>query len=695
MKKITVIILLLAICLSMVACAGTSTHDTTGTSEPITNITTPSEDTTEPSVEITEPVEHTHSYAQTVTAPGCETEGYTTYTCDCGDTYVGDNVNAIGHSWSQWQTTAEPTEETTGTAERICSVCAANESKVLDKVIAGHTHSYSSEISKSATCTTEGIVTYTCSCGGGYTESIAKLGHDYKSAVTKPTCTAKGYTTYTCSRCNDSYKGKYTSAVGHSWGSWITTKEPTVSSTGIAERSCSVCNKSETRTLDKLIEGHTHSYTSKVTQEPTCASEGVRTYTCTCGDRYTDSIKRISHSYKETVFEPNCVSVGWTEHECSACGDLYYSDWKDPIPDAHNFQLDSIRKPTCTCSGEEVYRCSRCQKKYEVFLPIPDHVYEEWVIVQEPYRGVSESDKKSELGAYITPHDGYAERHCVNCTDYETKTIKFEDYFNPLDTQPQYSYEFYFIDDLGSNLFTGDNKTIYIETDNPDPTSVWFWADGKRVSRDTGFADVEYLAEYRITSGMDKVEGGFLTSVMAPDEAGTYSIELQEWSEDGYVLVKTLHLNVLDMQEQYDKWFDEVISTQTNDSMNPKEKMDAIVKFVTNGQFRYYNTNGERYLNLAASPNSPDFASKRWNSFISPNRLYEFAYRIGGFDEIHNCYGDYAPGTPEWKQIHAYIYVVYKGEKYYYKACPPSSTGYIETIQMINFTNTAQFTRIG
>lgn len=694
MKKYTVIFLIFAVIFNLVACGNTDTHETTGTSDPIATATTPSEDVTEPSVEITESVEHTHSYAQTVTAPGCETDGYTTFTCYCGDTYVSDKVNAIGHSWGQLQTTTEATEDATGTAERTCSVCSANERKILDKLIPNHTHSYSGESSTAATCTTEGIMTYTCTCGGSYTESVSKLGHNYKSAVTKPTCTTKGYTTYTCSRCNDSYKGKYTSAAGHSWGSWITTKEPTVSSTGIAEHSCAVCRKIETRTLEKLIEGHTHSYTSKVTQEPTCASEGIRTYSCSCGDKYTDSIEKTAHRYIETVFAPNCIYPGWTAHECSVCGDYYETDWIENDPDDHDFQLDSVQKPTCTCSGEEIYRCSRCRKKYEVFLPIVDHVYGEWQVIEAPYRGYTVGYEHLEERLYINAHDGYAERHCMNCWDYQSKTLEFEDSFPKLNAAPKYSYEFYFVDDLGRDLFTGDAKTIFIKTDNPDANSIWFWADGMRISRGNSFEDVEYLEKLRFTTGMEKVQGGYLTSIMAPDEAGTYSIELQEWTDKGYVLVKTLHLNVLDMQEQYDKWFDEVITTQTNDSMNPKEKMDAIVKYVTNGQFRYYNTNGERYLNLAASPNSPDFASKRWNSFISPNRLYKFAYMIGGFDEIHNCYGDYAYGTAEWMQYHAFIYVVYEGEKYYYVACPTTDTGYIETIQMIDFTNTAQFTRI-
>ena len=42
---------------------------------------------------------HTHSYKSTVTAPTCTEQGYTSYTCECGDSYVADFVDAKGHSY--------------------------------------------------------------------------------------------------------------------------------------------------------------------------------------------------------------------------------------------------------------------------------------------------------------------------------------------------------------------------------------------------------------------------------------------------------------------------------------------------------------------------------------------------------------------------------------------------------------------
>ena len=42
---------------------------------------------------------HTHRYEAVVTAPTCTAGGYTTYTCDCGESYIADETAALGHDW--------------------------------------------------------------------------------------------------------------------------------------------------------------------------------------------------------------------------------------------------------------------------------------------------------------------------------------------------------------------------------------------------------------------------------------------------------------------------------------------------------------------------------------------------------------------------------------------------------------------
>ena len=91
---------------------------------------------------------------------------------------------------------------------------------------------------------------------------------------------------------------------------------------------------------------HTHSYTSEVTA-PTCTEPGYTTYTCTCGDSYTDSeTEALGHSYTAVVTEPTCTERGYTIHTCATCGDNYIDSETDAL--GHSY-INGI----CTACGEE------------------------------------------------------------------------------------------------------------------------------------------------------------------------------------------------------------------------------------------------------------------------------------------------------------------------------------------------------
>lgn len=65
-------------------------------------------------------------------------------------------------------------------------------------------HSYESKVTKDATCTELGVMTYTCSkCGESYTEDIPLADHHYVEEILNPTCNAYGTITNTCSGCGD------------------------------------------------------------------------------------------------------------------------------------------------------------------------------------------------------------------------------------------------------------------------------------------------------------------------------------------------------------------------------------------------------------------------------------------------------------------------------------------------------------
>ena len=75
---------------------------------------------------------------------------------------------------------------------------------------------------------------------------------------------------------------------------------------------------------------HTHSYSSAVTTQPTCTATGVRTYTCSCGNSYTETIPAKGHSYVNKVVAPTTTEQGYTVHTCSVCGNSYKDTYVDP-----------------------------------------------------------------------------------------------------------------------------------------------------------------------------------------------------------------------------------------------------------------------------------------------------------------------------------------------------------------------------
>lgn len=68
---------------------------------------------------------------------------------------------------------------------------------------------------------------------------------------------------------------------------------------------------------------HEHSYTETV-EEPTCTEAGLKTFTCSCGKTYTETIPAIGHNYQPVVVNPTCVSIGYETSTCQNCGVSYF-----------------------------------------------------------------------------------------------------------------------------------------------------------------------------------------------------------------------------------------------------------------------------------------------------------------------------------------------------------------------------------
>lgn len=74
---------------------------------------------------------HIHQYTSTVTPPTCTEQGYTTYTCTCGDSYRSDYTNPLGHSWDAGVVTTPATETAPGVKRYTCTRCSATRTETI------------------------------------------------------------------------------------------------------------------------------------------------------------------------------------------------------------------------------------------------------------------------------------------------------------------------------------------------------------------------------------------------------------------------------------------------------------------------------------------------------------------------------------------------------------------------------------
>lgn len=114
-----------------------------------------------------------HEYVALVTAPTCTEGGYTTYTCSlCGDSYVSDETDALGHSVVVDPAVDATCEKTGLTEGSHCSICG--EILTAQVIVPATGHSWDGGVvTKEATATEKGIKTYTCTiCGAQKTEAI-------------------------------------------------------------------------------------------------------------------------------------------------------------------------------------------------------------------------------------------------------------------------------------------------------------------------------------------------------------------------------------------------------------------------------------------------------------------------------------------------------------------------------------------
>ena len=284
---------------------------------------------------------HQHVYTSSIKKPAtCTEPGIRLYTCKDNDDSYEEEIPATGHQHTELRNVKVATCASEGyTGDTYCKDC--NTKLSSGKTIAKKEHTWDlGKITTAATCSGKGIKTYTCTgCNATRTEEIPSTGHQHTELrnVKAATCVQEGYTgdTY-CKDCNTKLTaGKILPKTEHTWDS------------------------------------------GKVTQNATCTTKGIKTFTCTvCKSTRIEEISAIGHVNKITKFakEVSCKSEGYTgDVYCQDCGKLI-EEGKILPKTEHTWNAGEITQAaTCTGEGIKTFTCISCGTIRTEVIPATGH----------------------------------------------------------------------------------------------------------------------------------------------------------------------------------------------------------------------------------------------------------------------------------------------------------------------------------
>ena len=189
-----------------------------------------------------------------------------------------------------------------------------------------HSHSYTAEVIRTATCAQEGITRYSCSCGMSYDAITPKAEHKAVSVAQIPaSCTEDGIS---------------------------------------AGTKCAVC--------DTVLSGCTpiaakgHSLVNSQGKPATCTEAGLTegSYCSTCGEVFAQQseIPALGHkAVTDAGYAATCTAAGKTEgSHCEVCGTVLVPQ-QVIAPTGHQKEIIPGKAATCLSSGlSEGEKCSTC-----------------------------------------------------------------------------------------------------------------------------------------------------------------------------------------------------------------------------------------------------------------------------------------------------------------------------------------------
>ena len=244
------------------------------------------------------------------------------------------------------------------------------------------------------------------------------LGHSYGaySVTEQPSCTEEGKETAKCSRCSAT-QTRTVSALGHEEVTDEGTPATCLQTGRSAGSHCSRCGI----TLEEqtIIPALGHDFRYSVVSEPTCVEEGSSLGTCSrCAETEENRIPALGHEEVTDEGTPaTCLQTGRSAgSHCSRCGITLEEQTIIPAL-GHDFgEYRETRAPTCTEPGEEKAECSRCEAVETRTVAAMGHS-------TGPDATCTEDQVCTVCGAVLSPASGHHPGREATCTEDQVCTV--------------------------------------------------------------------------------------------------------------------------------------------------------------------------------------------------------------------------------------------------------------------------------
>ena len=359
---------------------------------------------------------HSHNYTLTYTrAATCFSKGLKVYSCVCGDGY-SEYTDKLEHVKAEKTTSANCVDAEM--AIEYCTVCNTVLNQTETAPALGHDLKYVS--TTLSTCIEYGFERYRCTrCGVFVNKYLSELAsHTAGEAVTvAATCVTSGCITVGCTVCRKRLSYTEIPCTGkHTFGEWTVTKEATCAADGVSRRTCSVCDYTESKAIEKN-DKHTGRTYMAVIKQATCLEKGtLGTYCLDCHALLSQKdIPAGEHIPGDwvTVKAATCTEAGRAERRCTTCGTSVSTKVIPLLPHTPGEKV-TVVEATCTESGLAEIRCANCGTVLEsITIPARGHLPGEWITVK----------------AATCKEKGVEQRLCKHCsTVLDTRDIPLSDH---------------------------------------------------------------------------------------------------------------------------------------------------------------------------------------------------------------------------------------------------------------------------